>query len=159
MRIRALFSAALVLACAPPQPELPAPDARALEVPAAAAFDSQALDSLAVHLDEADDRSARLEQQRVHITAAVRNHYPDLLRGRALPGNGRAVWFIADTTGSVEATGIRDALPDRVAFDDVATLVPALSGRRYQSITLTGASRTGPAADVTVLWVELARAP
>jgi hypothetical protein len=159
MRIRALVTVALVLACAPPPPEFPPPEAPAPEAAAVPAFDPRAWDSLAVHLEEARERSARIDEQRVYITAALRRHYPDLLRGRTLLGNGRAVWFLADASGSVEATGIRAALPDTVAFDAVATLVPALGGRRYRSITLAGVSVWGPATDVTVLWVELAPAP
>jgi hypothetical protein len=59
----------------------------------------------------------------------------------------------------VEATGVRGALPDTVSFHDVATLVPALAGRPYRSMSLSGAGRSRPAANVTVLWVELAPLP
>ena len=111
-----------------------------------------ALDSA---IQSSEERWQDVDRHRQNVDAALRAHYADLLRGRALPQGARAIWFVGDPSGAVIATGTRAALPDTVGFYDVPTLVPEVGARPYGSISLMGAGPTGAAADVSVLWIEL----
>lgn len=163
-RSMVLASLVLAVACAPtPRPEtaLPTPSAETPDVGGrdVSGLEAAIFDSIAAQAGEMHQLTAGLERQSEHIDAAVRTHYGDLLRGRPLPNGARAIWFLGDSTGTVLATGIRPTLPRTVGFDAIPSLVPDLGTRRYQGFTLTGAGRTGRAADVTVLWVELVASP
>jgi len=89
------------------------------------------------------------------IHQAVLDYYPDLLRGSPLANDARAIWFISDPDGRVLDHGIRDSLPETVAFKAIPRIVPETKGRRYDSFTLTSADSLGAGASVGVLWIVL----
>jgi len=106
---------------------------------------------------EAQDLNQQTQEYSRAIHRAVATYYPSLLRGAALPDKAHAIWFIADDQGKVVAHGMRESLPSSVGFKAIPAILPELNGREYHSVTMTKAAATGPAGEVSVLYVVLGK--
>jgi len=89
------------------------------------------------------------------IQQALHEYYPQLFRGAALEHDAHGIWFIADPAGQVLGHGLRDSLPEAVAFNAIPAIVPELNGRPHQLFELTYADSIPPGVSVAVLWVVL----